>query len=307
MSQVNRNFNDQHRLSVLRKQISMQPAARRIAISPHAYASHFKIGRQGSYGALNPELRAEEASIAAVSPKVCLLYNQYLLVALLDGFKVPDGNFRVPESVAALYERDLERMERQLAEREPEFFRLHNDAFLKDLAILRHQLIPVGAEYAFPKSGVPRSLLFKAGAAQFCKGLWSCAIQSRGFSPFLELHAHILALEDFNPEGWRQTYTRLAELLEANPHFRGVTSSSWFLDPALEVVSPHLAYLREEPEQHGATILFSSWDKKGESGALAKSSTRRHLFETGKYTPAIYTRIWPRKKLISWKNQQLGD
>ncbi|MFT6665748.1 MAG: hypothetical protein ACJA05_002619 [Porticoccus sp.] len=55
------------------------------------------------------------------------------------------------------------------------------------------------------------------------------------------MHPHFT--KAFNPEGWMETYENLADLLAANPSLLGVQSTSWFLDPALMEVSPHLSYL----------------------------------------------------------------
>jgi hypothetical protein len=269
---------------------------------PEDYAHRFQIVGEGTYSTLSRETTAGEALIKNAAEPIYELYNKFLTLRLLEAFDVHAGNCRLPSSIANLYERDLFRIESQMEQLPSNFYRLSNDAFLKDLAILSHKLIPVGAEYVTLDSGVPRSLLLKRGYAQFQKGIIACIFQAGGFKPFFELHAHILSLDDFNPSGWQATYVRLAELLELNPQYRGITSSSWFLDPALEKISPHLAYLRAVPEENGATLLFSAVDRLGKSGALAKSRSRQRLYHAGQYIPAIYTRIWPRKRLIAWKN-----
>ena len=95
-----------------------------------------------------------------------------------------------------------------------------------------------------------------------------------------------------------ETYENLADLLAANPFLLGVQSASWFLDPALVEVSPHLSHLREVPERCGATILYAGEDDCDYSGAFATSQTRRDLYTSGHYKPRFFTRIWPRKLLI---------
>lgn len=277
-----------------------------ISPGPEEYVGSFGIIGRGDYGRLNPGLHASEAQFQDGGANLVALFNRYLALSLLHTFDPLAGSCRLPASVVLLYERDLVRIERQLDEQPDEFYRLGNDAFVKDLAILSHRLIPVGAEYALPESGVPRSLLFRRGPAQFFRCLRVCMFQCGGFSPYFELHAHVLALEDFNPDGWLDTYMCLAELLELNPAYKGITSSSWFLDPALARVSPRLSYLQEIPSAHGATLLFSGYDASGETGALARSVSRRRLYEKGEYVPAIYTRVWPRKELIGWRKQRHG-
>ncbi len=292
----------EEKLDELESKILSSAQAHGITVEPREYASQYCMVGNG-YARLCSKLTQSEAKIGAVNRELSFLYNQYLLASLHCNFNLQASSYNLPESVISLYARQLQRIEQQLAELELGFYRLNNDALLKDLAILSHRLIPVGAEFVCPESGVPRSILFKKGIRQFCGGLKACLFEAGGFRPYLELHAHTLSLDEFSPAGWLQTYARLADLLKLNPSWRGVTSSSWFLDPCVADISPHLAYLRTIPIEHGATLLFSSYDRAGVSGALATSSSRRQLFEAGQYCPMIYTRIWPRSKLIEWNAQ----
>lgn len=272
-----------------------------VPIDREAYVAAFGFTEGRGYSTIAPPALAMERQATALGDEIRTLLNRHLLARSLQAFDVTAGLCRLPDSIVALYPRDLERIGRQLETMGADYFRFDKDTFVKDLAILHHRLIPVGAEYVFPNSGVPLSVLLRNGVGQLLKGLKACVLDAGGFRPFFELHAHILALQDFNPEGWDASYLRMAELLQLNPQIRGIVSSSWFLDPALSDVSPRLAYLREVPEAHGATLMFSSVDKEGRSGALSKSATRRKLYDEGAYVPTIYTRIWPRSKLIGWK------
>jgi len=224
-------------------------------------------------------------------------YNRYLLCWLLSQFDIDNGQLDLPDSVKSLYPAQLKRIEDQLEELEPDFFSFNNDPFVKDVAILTHRLIPVGAEYVSPNSGIPRSIVLKGGFCQFCNAT-RYLLKAGGTKPFLELHMHILDASEFHPDGWIRTYERLADLLERNLSYRGVQSTSWFLDPQLENISPHLAYLRTVPLSAGAQIFFMGLDKEGDSGALAKSKKRKALFEHGLYTPRLFTRIWPRRSVL---------
>lgn len=291
----------QLQLLSLKEQISLSPTARHLGLKPEDYAQNFRIDGRGSYSAINKKTVEDEWKMQKAAGDIAKSYNKYLTLALLESFEVGAGSCHLPASIAELYARDLTRIESQTNHLPSSFYRLNNDSFVKDLAILSHKLIPVGSEYVVPNSCVPRSILFRKGIAQFRDGVIACLFEAGGFAPYFELHAHKLSLEDFNPDGWQASYARLAELLVLNPEYCGVTSSSWFLDPQLEQVSPHLAYLRTVPEQNGATLLFSRLDSKGGSGALAKSRSRRRLYDLGVYTPAVYTRVWPRSKLIDWQ------
>jgi len=231
-------------------------------------------------------------------------YNRYVLLALIAGFSADKSRYRLPKSVVALYPGELRRILRQVETFETAFFDAAEDGFRKDLAILTHRLIPIGAEYAEGGAGIPRRLLFTGGLSQAFKVVWLIAARCGGLRPFFALHAHTLSLERFNPEGWRESYFRLVELLELNPQMKGWVSASWFLDPALETISPHLAYLREVPVEGGAALMFVCRHPDGSSGALSKSATRRRLFAEGKYVPATYMRVWPRAAMLAWRQRQ---
>jgi hypothetical protein len=296
--------------SIQRKLLAIQEKVQSISgynglnICLDEYALLFNLTNSASYRDISAEIVAQEKYINALDSSLVGLFNQYLLLTLLCKFDIKNTGYSLPSFVESKYLYELDRVEGQLDKFDLNFYRFRNDKFLKDLAILCYRLVPVGAEFIVPYSGVPRTLLLKRGVIQFCKGLWTC---SGSFYPYLELHAHTLSMDEFNPDGWLQTYMNLAEFLEKNPVFHGVVSSSWFLDPALGQLSPHLSYLRKIPEENGATILFNCWDDEGTSGALDKSESRRQLFRKGDYKPAIYTRIWPRKKLISFKNKMLSS
>lgn len=279
-------------------------------ISPKEYCSlassvdGSSFDNQAGYGysALPAALLEAEQSVARVDPHAVLELNKALCRTLVERFSLDAAAWNWPEQFHGLYGQQLKRIEGQLIQEPDSYFAFSNDPFRKDLAILLHRLIPCGAEFAFPFSGVPRSLLIKGGliqAGRFIKAIAFC----RGLKPFIELHMHPKYVAEFNPEGWLRTYDNLADFLEMNPSMRGVQSTSWFLDPVLEKVSPHLAYLRQVPERCGATFLYAGYDDRKYSGAFATSQTRRTLHAEGNYSPRLFTRIWPRQNLLqrSWQ------
>ena len=271
-------------------------------MTPDHYAALAWVhDRRAKYGKVNPELAARYAELHEQSPRLAFLFNKFLICSLAADFTVSRSPYKIPPSVERLYLKEIRRIADQLDRFELSFYDLGRDEFLKDLAILTHRLIPVGAEFAQPDCGVPRSVLFKGGPSQLLRGLWFFGVRLRGFKPLFSLHLHNLALDEFNPEGLVETYGRLAELLELNPEFKGWFSGSWFLDPQLASISPHLAHLRAVPEANGAAIFFVEADPRGTSGALAKSATRQRLFREGKYLPKIYMRVWPRQAMLEWQ------
>ena len=65
------------------------------------------------------------------------------------------------------------------------------------------------------------------------------------------------AVRDFNPAGWTAHSLRMAEVLKLNPDALGTVGAGWFYDPALEEVTPSLAYIRRTQVQFGASCPFA--------------------------------------------------
>lgn len=275
-------------------------------MSPTAEARHGELapladprGQPAPYKAVAAPLLAAWRALAARDAAAAAEALRGVTASLLERFSLADARVALPDSVRSLYPRELERIGRRLREPDAAYYDFAADPYAKDFALLTHRFIPLGAEFAEPDAAVPRGVL-RAGPG----AAWLMLARARGFRPFFALHAHPLSLGDFNPEGWVATYHRLAELLEANPGVRGMTSASWFLDPALAAVSPRLAYLRDVPEAGGARFFFAARDARGESGALARSPTRRALFEQGRYVPEVWLRVWLRGDVVAWSRRE---
>jgi hypothetical protein len=256
------------------------------------------------YARLPPALVQAEQSIDRAGWNVADA-NRVLCRSLLAAFSTGDSPWHLSKVFDTLYQVQLQRIAGNLESKDYAYFSLTHDPFLKDLAILRHRLIPFGAELATPYSGVSRRLLLGGGWRQtlaFMRVILACG----GRAPLLELHMHPDCTGSFTPSGWLDTYDNLADFLAANPALRGVQSTSWFLDPALARVSPHLAYLRQVPEYCGAIFFQAGADNPHTTGAFATSATRREQHARGLYTPRRYTRIWPRQVLLQrqWRQQQ---
>jgi len=271
-------------------------------ISPQAYCLLAGPDKGHGYGALPAQLVAMENAIATQDPVAASTLNRHLCRALLEQFTLTGSPWNLPEKFELLYEQQRRRIATNVIAKPDDYFSFANDPFRKDLAILRHRLIPCGAEFATPFSGISRTLLLAGGWRQGIKFI-RVIVHCGGIKPFLELHMHPQCIDAFNPEGWLDTYENLADFLIANPSFLGVQSTSWFLDPALEQVSPHLSYLRRTPENCGAAILYAGDDDPQHSGAFATSKSRRVLYAAGHYRPRLFTRIWPRQRLLqrSWR------
>ena len=107
----------------------------------------------------------------------------------------------------------------------------------------------------------------------------------------------------FNCQRMNLGYKEIGELMKYHPKIKGIFRGSWFLDPNLEQVTPELEYLRTIPQNNGA-ILFQGGTTHHEiNESLAFSPHRRKLYKEGKYIPAVYAYIWPRKEFLEWLSQ----
>ena len=128
-----------------------------------------------------------------------------------------------------------------------------------------------------------------------------------GRGPLFRMHLDSRHLEEFNLLGRNQCFARIAELLEAMPGVRGLVGTSWFYDPQLERISPHLHYLRKVPMDGGAFLRIDGPGEIHTQRATARSETRRRLYEEGKYSPVCATVVWPRKDLLAWSRTMLSN
>lgn len=229
-----------------------------------------------------------------------------VLTQLVTDFTLENAPLRIPDSIAGLYERELGRIRSVIDADDPASLRFDLDVRQKDIAILTFRFIPVGAEFAEPWSAIWKRRALTARLGQIFRAGYFFLLKRNGFSPYFQLHLHQESHEEFNEEGWMRTYMRLAELLEANPDHRGWFSCSWFVDPALEQISPHLSYLRTVPAKNGGAIFYMEDDPESRTGALLTSKTRRHMFEEGRYLPRVYMRVWPRSPAIAWWKERVS-
>jgi hypothetical protein len=180
------------------------------------------------------------------------------------------------------------------------FFSPREDKYLKDLGLCRMTLLPVGAGLLDTNFVLPRRFLLAGGARQLLRGAWFIHRVAGGRSPWFRFHIDSRFLEEFNPEGWDRAYLRAAALLRANPTVLGVARSTWFFDPALETVSPRLAYLRRTIVDNGGATFLVGPSENATRDALARSETRRRLYDEGRYRPMEYMALWPREALLKW-------
>lgn len=181
------------------------------------------------------------------------------------------------------------------------FYHYSNDLFCKDLSIASLRMFPAGVLKVESWAGIPKSYVLNNQGRDIFSWLM-LAIKSQGFSPFYEIHLDVRYAKDFTPNGWCNALCAVGEMLVINPHIKGITGSSWFFDPQIRMVSPHLTYLRESIEKNGGHFLFNKTDPHVTELALSKSKTRRLMYESKKYTPVSYFMLWLRSDILLWLN-----
>jgi hypothetical protein len=225
--------------------------------------------------------------------------HKLVLARLISQFEVRVAGKNLSPGILALYRQEHDRVIGEMNSNPTEFYSLANDVFLKDLGLARTLLIPAGVEFVQLAPGVPRSVIFNAGFRQFFSSLYFFFGHLGGFGPFYEIHMDPRRRKEFSPDTRAFCYRIVADLLTANRNVKGLLGSSWFYDPALAQITPHLSYLCRVPTEHGAKVYYSG-DEGKTSGALLYSRSRRLLFEQGKYKPKTYFLIWPREDLLRW-------
>lgn len=214
----------------------------------------------------------------------------------------PPGGY--PESTLSCFRRSYGRILRKIAALDLSGYGQPRDLMFKDLGICRQTLMPGGARVIEPSAAFPRSIIFRGGLRQFFEAARFIMFRARGNAPYFNLHVHDFELEEFNEEGWRRLFLRIADLLESRPHMKGVfVGGGWLYDPNLAAVSPHLGYHLDLTVPNGARSFFYGLDDE-KSCAFVKSEKRRRLFNEGKYHPALYILIWPRKELLQWASRR---
>lgn len=219
------------------------------------------------------------------------------MLRLMERFNSRASGRRYTDAIRECFAKSFRRILLAIEDAAYPAYRKTTDLLLKDLAICRQQMFPAGVRLVEPLSLVEGTLAVCGGPLQALRFLALMA-ETGGRSPFYRVHVHLSELDDFTPDGWIRCCVRLADMLEINPEIRGVVGGSWFYDPAVSRVSPHLAYLRVWPEQNGARTFFRRVEPDG-GGAFATSQTRRNQFASGRYVPKAYALVWSRRALIA--------
>ena len=193
-------------------------------------------------------------------------------------------------------------MSRKLIKGTVSFFLFSNDKFCKDVSTCMLSLIPAGRQ-KIHLDGIARRFVFKSGALQAVKLLSFILFELGGFKPLYHMHSDNRdrdLLKEFNFEGTKRFYLRVAALLKLNARIRGVFGIGWLNDPQLENISPELWRSVEYVVNNGGKLFNLGASSTAKRGATMLSSKRKRLYEEGKYVPKDYMLVWSRKRILSW-------
>ncbi|OGP99788.1 MAG: hypothetical protein A2Z40_04580 [Deltaproteobacteria bacterium RBG_19FT_COMBO_60_16] len=211
---------------------------------------------------------------------------------------------KLPSEIQDLVDRWFVRVFEDFERQPDRYYSLHNPDFVYDLSVCCMNTIPVGGAWGVHVSraglgplriGIPRQPLAYLAYLLFHAGGWG---------PFCVIHTFGRYFPRINCGTMDEAYLRAGELMRRNPRIKGIYRRSWMLDPALADVSPHLTYMREVPARHGARFFRCPTGISDIRGALTLSSTRRRLYELGKYHPTAYAFVWPRAAMLRWAQEK---
>ena len=260
----------------------------------------------GGFKAVPPGARALHARVLAEGGEVgaAAFLLASILSAVRDSLDGPQLT-RLPERVRAHQLKQFSRMAGHDEQFLP-YCRLDGDVFLKEFGLATLRLYAGASSVIDPRAGIGRSMLWQGGMWQL-PGRALLLARAGGFKPYFAIHVHKLYQDEFNEEGRNECYRCCAELYELHPQALGMIAGSWFYDPVVEVISPHLAYLRTVPQRGGARVWFLSHDEQAVKNATATSERRRALHAAGQYSPGSWMLVWPRAEQIAWARRNGKD
>jgi len=245
------------------------------------------------------------------------LYHRLALSSLLSDSVEAIKTKNFPEDILNLYREWYERILEDLSTQPSQYYDHENDEFLKDLAICSFRAIPVGGAWIIAISQTTEKPFFfdrlRRGwncvktillKFSFFEYLLSFSTKVGVHKAYYEIHTVDRYLPRFTPGELLKAYVRISEMLKLKPSIKGLYRCSWFLDPKMEHLSPHLTFLRKIPEQNGAAVFRVGVYESDIRRSISMSAERRRHYEEGKYIPTRYAYIWPREKLIEWADKK---
>lgn len=246
--------------------------------------------------------------VSSHEPAFLCRVNKLVLASLMKENRPRLRSLSLPGDVPELYEQWFDRIVKDLRDLPDDAFRLESIDYIIDLSVCCLRSIPVGGAWVVQKSRVGLGPFVGGGLRQFFQYSFYVFSEAGGLSPYWVIHTAARYVLLFRPEEMDRAYMRIAGLLQWDPSTKGIFRAGWLLDPALEHVSPSLAFVRNVPQENGARFFRGRTSQSDMNLALSRSSARRRLYKDGSYRPSTHAYIWPKEAVISWAStQEEGD
>lgn len=206
----------------------------------------------------------------------------------------------LPDSVLSHYPITFNRLANYLRKNITGAYDSTDEYFCKDIRFVLLMTVPCGAWIVDLVSSISWSSVILSSIKSRSLTAAIRWLRAGGSGIWLRRHLDSRYLDEFNEQGNDKCFHSIAELLMRRKHVRGIVGTSWFYDPMLSEISPHLAFLRQRPLERGAFLMRHGSGQIHIKRAIQSSATRRRMFEEGKYIPICYSLLWPRNELIAW-------
>lgn len=166
------------------------------------------------------------------------------------------------------------------------------------------QRMPAG-QLSWVRSGLPRSTVVGLDLRDAGRLLWNVGIKMHGFRPAYFTHANGFRRNRFimQEQEARRSYLRMADAMRSDETVLGIVTISWYHDPDLPSISPHLRWMNEIISEGGGVILRGKFSGS-DAGSSENSEGRRAAAETGEYQPRDGIVLWPRRSVLAWAGGQ---
>jgi hypothetical protein len=161
--------------------------------------------------------------------------------------------------------------------------------------------------YWWERTAIPRRWLLEAREISRARLAGYVLTQLGGFGPIWSSHLPVLGPHRHLTEiDFVESHLGIAAAIRRAPDVLGIASGSWYYDPALERVSPRLAFASRIVRENGGVVFEVRRDQATAQSALAASATRRRAAVEGRYRPRQFARLWGRRPFLAWAERQAG-
>ncbi len=195
------------------------------------------------------------------------------------------------------------------AKRSVELFRRGTNTFESACETAVLERIPAG-QLSWIRSGLPRRNVLDLAPASTLPFLAAILLDMKGFKPMYFTHANAFRRNRFimlEVEA-RRSYLRMGQAMRAEPDIKGLVTVSWYHDPDLPRVSPHLSWMNAII-QEGGGVVYRGGVAHESSGTFENSTARQAAAGRGDYEPREGIVLWPRNAMLAWvdRHEDIDD